>query len=56
MTGQRHLIPIIVVTFIFATYFTTKVAADQIVGTYQWANAASLAGVIIALTSPWLGR
>jgi MFS transporter, UMF1 family len=46
---------IIVVTFIFATYFTTKVATDQIIGTYQWANAASLAGVIIALTSPLVG-
>lgn len=46
---------IIVTTFIFATYFTTKVAADTIVGTYQWANATSLAGLIIALTSPLVG-
>lgn len=46
---------IIVVTFIFATYFTTKVAANEIVGTYQWANATSLAGVLIALTSPLVG-
>ncbi len=46
---------IIVTTFIFATYFTTKVAENQIIGTYQWANAASLAGIIIALTSPLFG-
>lgn len=46
---------IIVVTFIFATYFTTRVAENEITGTYQWANAASLAGIIIALTSPLVG-
>ncbi len=46
---------IIVVTFIFATYFTTKVAQDQILGTYQWANATSLAGIIIAIASPLVG-
>lgn len=46
---------IIVTTFIFATYFTTTVAKNQIVGTYQWANAMSLAGIIIAITSPLVG-
>ena len=46
---------IIVITFIFATYFTTKVAKNQIIGTYQWANATSLAGIIIALSSPLFG-
>jgi UMF1 family MFS transporter len=46
---------IIVVTFIFATYFTTKVAENQIIGTFQWANATSLAGIIIALASPLVG-
>lgn len=46
---------IIVTTFIFATYFTTSLAANKIIGTYQWANATSLAGVIIALTSPLFG-
>ncbi len=47
--------PIIVTTFIFATYFTTSVAANKIIGTYEWANATALAGVIIAFTSPILG-
>lgn len=46
---------IIVVTFIFSTYFTTRVAHDQILGTFQWANASSLAGVIIAIASPLVG-
>lgn len=46
---------VIVTTFIFATYFTTKVAVNPIHGTYQWANATSLAGLIIALTSPLFG-
>ncbi|OGT36863.1 MAG: MFS transporter [Gammaproteobacteria bacterium RIFCSPHIGHO2_12_FULL_37_14] len=46
---------IIVTTFIFATYFTTKVASNHIVGTYQWANATALAGIIIAIISPMFG-
>src|SRR3990167_929179 len=46
---------IIVTTFIFATYFTTKVAENEIIGTYQWANAIAIAGIIIALTSPLFG-
>jgi UMF1 family MFS transporter len=46
---------IIVTTFIFATYFTSKIAENNIVGTYQWANAASLAGIIIAISSPIFG-
>jgi MFS transporter, UMF1 family len=46
---------IIVTTFIFATYFTTSVAENHVLGTYQWANAVALAGVIIAFASPLLG-
>ena len=46
---------IIVTTFIFSTYFTTNIAENAIIGTYQWANAASLAGVIIAITGPLFG-
>lgn len=46
---------IIVTTFIFATYFTSRVAENTIVGTYQWANATSIAGVIIAICSPLFG-
>lgn len=46
---------VIVTTFIFSTYFTTKVATNEIIGTFQWANATALAGVIIAITSPLVG-
>ncbi len=46
---------VIVTTFIFATYFTTRVSENEIVGTFQWANATSLAGIMIALTSPFFG-
>lgn len=46
---------IIVTTFVFSTYFTSKVAENAIIGTYQWANATALAGVIIALASPLFG-
>lgn len=46
---------IIVTTFIFATYFTAKIAQNEIVGTFQWANAMAIAGLIIAFTSPLVG-
>lgn len=46
---------IIVITFIFSTYFTTHVASNQIIGTYQWANATALAGILIAFLSPIMG-
>lgn len=47
--------PIIVTTFIIATYFTAKVAANEIEGTYQWAMATGIAGMIIAFASPVFG-
>lgn len=46
---------IIVITFIFSTYFTTHVAVNQIEGTYQWANATSISALIIAISSPVFG-
>ena len=47
--------PIIITTFIFATYFTSRVAANEIDGTFQWAMATAIAGVLIALTGPIFG-
>ncbi len=47
--------PIIVTTFVFATYFTSHVARNEISGTYQWASATALAGIVIALLSPVFG-
>jgi UMF1 family MFS transporter len=45
----------IVITFIFATYYTKGIAANKIIGTAQWGNAIALASIIIALISPLLG-
>lgn len=47
--------PIIITTFVFATYFTTRVATNTITGTYQWATATAIAGVLIAILSPIFG-
>ncbi|HVE44514.1 MAG TPA: MFS transporter [Gammaproteobacteria bacterium] len=46
---------IVVTTFIFSTYFTTRIAENEIIGTYQWANATSIAGLLIAFLSPIFG-
>lgn len=45
----------IITTFIFATYFTEKVAINKFTGTEQWGNAISIAAVFIALSSPFFG-
>ncbi len=49
------IFPIIITIFIFNTYFTTHVAANPIIGTYQWGNAIALSALIIAVLSPPLG-
>lgn len=46
---------IVITTFIFATYFTTHIAVNEITGTYQWANATAIAGIVIAILSPIFG-
>lgn len=45
----------VITTFIFATYFTQKIATDVISGTTQWGNAIALAGLIVAILSPFFG-
>ena len=47
--------PTIIVTFVFAAYFTKSVAINPIMGTSQWGKAIALAGVIIAFLSPVIG-
>lgn len=47
--------PVVIITFLFGTYFTSHVATNDIVGTYQWANAMAIAGVIVAIMSPIVG-
>lgn len=46
---------IIIITFIFSPYFTTKIAENEIIGTYQWGLAMAIAGLFIAISSPLFG-
>ena len=45
----------LVVTFVYATYFTQAIAADPIHGTALWSRAVTATGVLVALLSPLLG-
>jgi UMF1 family MFS transporter len=47
--------PTVIVTFVFATYFTTRIAESPESGTSQWGLMMSLSGLAIALISPVLG-
>jgi UMF1 family MFS transporter len=47
--------PTVIVTFVFAAYFTKGVAADQVTGTSQWSFAVSLSMLATALLGPLLG-
>ncbi len=45
----------LVVTFIYSTYFTKAIAADEITGTALWSRGVTIASILIALLSPILG-
>ena len=45
----------LILTFIFAPYFTSFIAADPVTGQVQWGWAAGIAGIFIAIFSPILG-
>ena len=45
----------VIITFVYATYFTKGIARDEIAGTAEWGWAMSASGVAIALISPVLG-
>jgi len=45
----------LVVTFIYATYFTQVIAADAIRGTVLWSRAITVSAIAVALASPILG-
>jgi len=45
----------LLVTFIFAPYFTKFVAADEVTGQAQWGFTIAAAGIVIAILSPILG-
>ena len=45
----------LVVTFIYATYFTEAIAENKIIGTALWSRAVSLTAIIVAIASPIMG-
>lgn len=45
----------VIVTFVFATYFSQGIAVDPVTGTAQWGWAMTLSGIAIALSAPVLG-
>ena len=47
--------PTVIQTFVFAAYFTRRVAQDEASGSAAWGTAVGVAGAIIALSGPVLG-
>ena len=45
----------VIITFVFAAYFTQGVAQDEVVGTAQWGWAMTISALLIAAASPVLG-
>jgi UMF1 family MFS transporter len=45
----------LVVTFIYATYFTQAITADEVQGTALWSRAVTITALVVALLSPFLG-
>jgi UMF1 family MFS transporter len=45
----------VIITFVYATYFSQGIAANEVDGTAQWGWTMSASGIAIALTSPVLG-
>jgi UMF1 family MFS transporter len=45
----------LVITFVYATYFTKGIALDENSGTEQWSLAVTLTAILVALLSPLLG-
>ena len=45
----------LVITFVYATYFTQVIAPDPITGTVLWSRAITVTALIVAICSPILG-
>ncbi len=45
----------LVVTFIYSTYFTQAIAADEVSGTAAWGRAIAVSAILIAVLSPIFG-
>nr|VFK37496.1 MAG: MFS transporter, UMF1 family [Candidatus Kentron sp. TC] len=46
----------LVVTFVYATYFTQSIAPDEVTGMALWSRAVAISGICIAFLAPILGR
>ena len=47
--------PTVIITFVFAAYFTEGVAEDSVTGTALWGQAMGLSALAVAVMSPILG-
>jgi len=47
--------PTVIITFVFAAYYTKAVAIDEITGTSEWGYAISLSALAVAVLGPVLG-
>ena len=47
--------PTVIVTFVFATYFTGSVALDKVTGTAYWGYTMSLSALAVAIVAPIFG-
>jgi len=47
--------PTVIVTFVFAAYFTKGIAVDEVTGTAQWGWTMSLSALAVAALGPVLG-
>lgn len=47
--------PTVIVTFVFAAYYTTAVAVSPEAGTGDWGQAIALSGLLVAVLAPLLG-
>ena len=45
----------LIITFVFAPYFTSFVASDGVTGQALWGQAAGIGGILIAILAPILG-
>lgn len=45
----------LVVTFVYATYFSQAMAPDEVTGTVLWSRAVAISGILIAFLAPLLG-
>jgi MFS transporter, UMF1 family len=45
----------IILTFVFARYFSQSVVGDKVQGTEHWGNIVGITGVVIAVAAPVLG-